>query len=55
MALEKLDLARSWSLISICLGDINTDLLKLKNWSSHPLGKGLAIKLLKIFEQQGDI
>jgi hypothetical protein len=43
---DKLDLSRAWSLIRISLGDINSDLLKLKNWSSHPMGKGLVMKLL---------
>lgn len=53
--LEKHELSKAWSLIGVCLGDINTNLYKLSNWNAHPLGKGLALKLLKIFEEKGDI
>jgi len=49
LAAEKYDLARAWSLIKISLGDINSDLLKLKNWSNNPLGKGIVVKLLENF------
>ena len=52
---DRLELAGAWSLIGVCLGEINTDIFKLKNWNRHPLGKGLAIKLLKTFEQQKDL
>lgn len=53
--MDRPELARAWSLIKISLGDINSDLLKLKNWSEHPMGKGLALKILRNFEAQGDI
>lgn len=52
---EKFDLAKAWSLIKISLGNINQDLLKLKNWSVNPMGKSLAMKLLRNFEEQGDL
>lgn len=47
LAYHKSDLAKAWSLIKISMSDINSDLLKLNNWSSNPLGKGLVMKLLK--------
>lgn len=53
--LERFSISKAWGLISICLGDINTNLLKLKTWSTSPLGKGLALNLLKQFEEYGDI
>ena len=46
---DKYDLAMAWQLIKISLGDINSDLLKLKNWNSHPMGKGIILKLLESF------
>ena len=55
MKAGRIELASAWSLIKISLGDINSDLLKLKNWNLHPMGKGLALKLLRNFEVQGDI
>ena len=42
-------------MIGICLGGINFDIGKLTQWNSHPLGKGLAYKLMKTFEDQSDI
>lgn len=55
LAAEKYDIAKAWSLIKISLGEINCDLLKLSNWATNPMGKGLVIKLLLNFQQQGDI
>lgn len=49
--LDKTEISKAWSLIGICLGDINSNVQKLKNWNIHPLGKGIAIKLLKQFEE----
>ena len=37
--------------IEISLGDINSDLLKLNNWATNPMGKGLVMKLLLNFQQ----
>ncbi|CDW89483.1 wd repeat-containing protein 59 [Stylonychia lemnae] len=53
--LDKHELAKAWNMIAICLSDINSDLFKLQNWSTNPLGKSLAIRLLTTFEEQGDI
>ena len=33
MSQGRIEMARAWSLIRISLGDINSDILKLKNWS----------------------
>eukprot|EP00347_Sterkiella_histriomuscorum_P014431 403360887 len=53
--IDQLELSKTWSLISICLSDINSDLIKLQNWSTNPLGKQLALRLLRAFEEQGDV
>jgi len=55
LELERLELHKAWNLIGICLSDINTNLFKLKNWGTNPLGKNLALRLLSTFEEQGDI
>jgi hypothetical protein len=52
---DKWDLAMAWQMIRISLGDINSDLIKLKHWNSHPMGKGIVLKLLENFQKQGDI
>ena len=49
-----MELYEAWNMIGICLGGINT-FPKINYWNSHPLGKGLALKLLKKFEEQHDI
>lgn len=49
-----MELYEAWNLIGICLGGINT-FPKINYWNSHPLGKGLAMKLLTKFEEQQDI
>jgi hypothetical protein len=49
--MDKLELSKAWNLIGICLGDLNINFPKLKTWNVHPLGKGLAIRLLKQFEE----
>lgn len=46
---DKWDLALAWQMIKISVGDINSDLVKLKNWSIHPMGKGIVLKLLENF------
>ena len=53
--LEMLELSKAWNMIGICLGGINSSIDKLTTWNSSPLGKGLAIRILKTFEEQGDI
>ena len=53
--MEKLELAKAWSMIGICIGDLNSNLDKLRTWYVHPLGKNLALKLLKQFEELSDI
>jgi len=49
--MERLEVAKTWNLIGLCLSDINSNLHKLKHWSSNPLGKNLALRILSIFEE----
>ena len=55
MEIERLEVAKTWNLIGLCLSDINSNLQKLKNWSANPLGKNLALRILSIFEEQCDV
>ena len=47
------NLAKYWQMIGVALGDMNYS--KMLIWNKHPLGRGIIDKVLRHFEQSGDI